>query len=108
MDPGVSVAVCVALLYETVAAIALPPGSRNSNVVASIDDEFIASLNVAVTVVLAATPVAPLAGVTAVTTGGVVSAPVVVVNDHDTFALIGLPGVSFTRGSTAPPLTVAV
>ena len=35
----------------------------------------IASLNVAVTFALAATPVAPLAGVTPVTVGAVVSAP---------------------------------
>jgi hypothetical protein len=72
--------------------------------VASIVATFIASLNVAVTVVAALTFVAPLAGVTAVTVGGVAST----VNDHVRLAANALPARSFTRGSVAPPFTVAV
>ena len=51
---------------------------RRTNVLVVIVDAFIASLNVAVTVVDVLTPVAPLAGVTLVTVGGVVSGPPVV------------------------------
>ena len=55
----------------------LLPGSRKTNVVVVMVDAFIGSLNVAVTGDTVVTPVAPLAGVTLVTVGGVVSgAPV--------------------------------
>ena len=67
----------------------------------------IASLNVAVTAVVVATPVAPLVGDTLVTVGGVVSG-VAVVKDQLKLLASALPAVSFTRGSVAPPFTVAV
>src|SRR5438034_6683084 len=82
-------------------------GLRNSNVDVLIVAESIASLNVAVTAVVVATPVAPLAGDTPVTVGGVVSG-VAVVNDHVKSLASALPAESFTRGSVAPPCTVAV
>src|SRR4051812_25293920 len=82
---------------------ALAP-SRRTNVVVLIVVASIAVLNVAVTVVVAAT-VEPLAGLTAVTVGAVV---LPLVNDHVRLAASALPATSFTRGSVAPPLTVAV
>ena len=59
---GVNVAVSVAAVYVTVAAITAFAGSRSSNVLAPTVAGSIASLNVAVTVVATATPVAPMAG----------------------------------------------
>jgi len=53
-------------------------------VLVEIVDAVIASLNVAVTVDAVVTPVVPFSGVTAVTVGGVVSAPPVVVNTTST------------------------
>jgi hypothetical protein len=61
-------------------------------------------LNVAVTGVAVATPVAPLAGVTELTVGGVAVAAVV--KDQEKAAAIGVPDVSFTPA--VPPPTVAV
>ena len=81
-------------------------GFRSSNVVVLIQAGSIASLNVAVTPVAVLTLVAPPAGVTAVTVGGVVSGTVV--NDQTKLAASALPATSFARGSVAPPLTVAV
>ena len=54
------------------------------------------SLNVAVTVVVVATPVAPDAGAVAVTVGGVVSvpAPAAVVKDQVVAVVMVLPAVS--------------
>jgi hypothetical protein len=91
----------------TVAATSALLGLRSSNDVLPIVVASIASLNTAVTAVVAATPVAPLVGVTLLTVGGVVSG-VVVVNDQVKLAASALPARSFTRGSVAPPLTVAV
>src|SRR5689334_8531084 len=71
-------------------------------------DALIASLKVAVTVVVALMPVAPLAGEIAVTVGGVVSPGAAVVNDQETLAASAFPATSLARGSVAPPLTVAV
>ena len=96
----------VTLSYVTVAVIRLLPGSRSSKVDVPIVDVSIASLNVAVTAVVIAIPVAPLAGDIAVTVGGVVS--VTVVNDHVELAASALDARSLTRGSVAPPFTVAV
>ena len=67
----------------------------------------IASVNVAVTVVVMLTPVAPLPGAVVVTVGGVVSGTTVV-NDHVEFAASAFPAKSLTRGSVVPPFTVAV
>ena len=82
-------------------------GFRSSNDDVVIVVASIASLNVAMTAVVAATPVAPLVGDTLVTVGGVVSG-VVVVNDQVKLVASALPAESFTRGSVAPPFTVAV
>jgi hypothetical protein len=76
--------------------------SRNTNELAPMLVASIASLNVAVTVVVLLTPVAPLAGVMAVTVGGVVSLETVV-NDQVRLAAMALPAASLT-----PVLTVAV
>jgi hypothetical protein len=65
---------------------------------------FIASLNVTVTAVVTATFVAPLAGLTLLTVGRVVSGTVV--KDHVKFAASGFPAASCTP--LAPPTTVAV
>jgi hypothetical protein len=54
---GVNVAVIP--LYVTAPATAVPPGPVTVKVEAVIEVEFIASLKVAVTVVLMTTPVAP-------------------------------------------------
>ena len=68
----------------------------------------IASENVAVGATEVATPVAPVAGVVAVTVGGVVSGgvPAAVVKVQVTFAASRLPATSLTP--PVPPLTVAV
>jgi len=75
---GVSVAEAAAELYETVAGTRALVASRNSKVFALMVPALIASLKVALTTVLALTPVAPFAGEVVVTVGGVVSGPVVV------------------------------
>jgi len=64
------------------------------------------SLKVAVTTLFVATPVAPAAGVVAVTVGGVVSTGAPVVNDHVLLEASTLPALSATP--PAPPRTVAV
>jgi hypothetical protein len=64
---GVNVAVVP--LYATVPATPAPPGSATVKVEVVIEAEFIAMVNVAVTVVLMRTPVAPWAGVTDATPG---------------------------------------
>jgi hypothetical protein len=84
------------------------PGARSSIVDVLIVVESIASLNVAVTVVFSAMPVAPLVGVTDATVGAEVSGPPIVVNDQDTFAASALPAESLARGSVVPPSTIAV
>ena len=73
-------------------------------VVAPIVDAVIASLNVTVTTLDRRTPVAPLAGVVPVTTGGVESDAVV--NDQTTSAASALFAASLMP--LAPPFTVAV
>ena len=73
---GSSVAVRVALSYVTVDAASAPVESRSSNVVPLMVAASIGSLKVAVTLLLALTPVALLAGDTVATTGGVVSGPI--------------------------------
>src|SRR5262249_6033699 len=70
---GVSVARRFAASYATVDVTAEPPGPVRSTVVVEIVDAIIASLNVAVTVVLGLIPVALLAGVVATAGGGAVS-----------------------------------
>ena len=76
---------------------------RNCTVLVVIVLAVIASLNVAVTFVLVETLVAPLAGLTLLTVGGVVS---IVVKDQVKFVANALPAASFTP--LAPPTTVAV
>ena len=66
------------------AATNAPEGSRNTKFAALMVVASMASLNVAVTVVVALTPVAALVGVMAVTVGGVVSAPAAVENTTST------------------------
>ena len=58
--------------------------SRSSKVLVLIVVALMASLNVAVTAVVALTPVAPPAGDVALTVGGVVSGPVLVVKTTST------------------------
>ena len=82
---GSRVAVRVAALQVTAAATSAPAGVRSSNVEVEMDAGSIASLKVAVTLAVTATPVAPAAGVVPVTVGGVVSpAPAVVSNTTST------------------------
>ena len=76
---------------------------RSWNVVLLIVDAFIASLKIAETVVLISAPVAPLAGVTDVIVGGIISA---VVNFHVKLLPKGFPATSFTPEE--PPVIVAV
>ena len=68
-----------------------------------IVDEFIASLNVTETVEVVPTFVAPFAGLTVLTTGGVVSGAAAVVNVDVKLAARALPATSFT-----PVVTVTV
>ncbi len=75
---------------------------RSSKVLAPIVAGSIASLKVAVTAAVVATPVAPSAGVVAVTVGGVVSVETVV-KLHTLGAASALPARSLT-----PTVTVAV
>ena len=81
---GCSVAVFVAVLYETTAGTTVLPGPVSLNVAPVIVATFTFSLKVAVTAVLTATPVAPGAGVRPVTVGAVVSAPMEVSNTTST------------------------
>jgi hypothetical protein len=74
---GVKVATEPPAVYVTVPATAVVPGPVSVNVDVVIVDAVIAWLNVAVTVVFKATPVAALSGVTAVTVGGTGAAAVV-------------------------------
>ena len=67
---GVNVAVCVELLYDTEPATAAPEPSFTVN---TIDDDDTASVNVADGATDVDTPVAPGAGVSAVTLGGPLS-----------------------------------
>jgi hypothetical protein len=64
--------------------------------VPSIDDWSIASLNVAVTIVLGQTPVAPLAGVTETTVGGGLHPLAAVLKLHTKLLARALPKVSRT------------
>ena len=102
---GVNVAVVVPALYVTAAGTRVLPASRNSKVEAVILAGLIASLKVAVTAVVNATPVAPLAGDRPVTVGGVTSAAAVL-KVQPASAAKALPAASLTP--LAPPLTVAV
>ena len=104
---GVNVAVVVPALYVTAAGTRVLPASRNSKVDPVTVVAFIASLKVAVTGVVGATPLAPLAGDRPVTVGGVTSAAAVVKVQPASTAR-ALPARSLTRGLTVPPLTVAV
>jgi hypothetical protein len=79
----------------------------SSIVLVEIVDAVIASLKVTVTAVVAATPVAPLAGLTDATVGGVVSAATVV-NVEVNVVARALPAASLTRGSVVPPRTLTV
>jgi hypothetical protein len=63
------VKVAISSLYATDPATAVPPGPAKVKVEVVIEAGFIAILNVAVTVVLMTTPVAPCAGVTDTTPG---------------------------------------
>src|SRR5204863_5003773 len=74
---GVSVAVVVAESYATLAATAVPSGFFSVQLVLVIVAESIPRENVAVGCAPVATPVAPLAGVVAVTAGGAGAAAVV-------------------------------
>jgi hypothetical protein len=96
---GVSVAVFVDEEYVTVPATE-PPPPVSVNVEVVIVVEFIASLKVAVTGEVIATPVEPDAGVTAVTVGGVAAT---VVNVHESLAASAVPAESVT-----PVVMVAV
>jgi hypothetical protein len=81
-------------------------GVLSSNVEELMVDAFIASLNLAVTLVVVVTPVAPLAGVAAVTVGGVVSAGAAVLNVQVTSDARALPALSLAPDE--PPLTLAL
>jgi len=81
---GCRTAVRVAAVYETVAGTSTFDGLRSSKVAVETVLAFTASLNVALTGVLATTPVAPFAGLTDDTVGGVVSGPTDVVNTRST------------------------
>ena len=93
---GVSVAVVVAASYETLAATA-PPGPASVNDVLVSVAGFIARENVADTAVPVDTPVAPSAGLFAVTVG----AGVCVVNDHETGDASATPSAAFTVAASA-------
>src|SRR5947199_157468 len=82
----------------------MPAEVRSSNVEAVRVAGSIASLKVAVGWMVETIPVAPSAGVTAVTVGGVTSAAAAVVNDQTRSADRAFPA----RSLTAPPLTRAV
>ena len=71
---GVSVAVNVDVLYETVAGTCAFDGSFSRTVAVVTEEARSASLNVAVTDAAGSTAVAPAAGVRPATVGGVVSA----------------------------------
>jgi hypothetical protein len=77
---GVSVAVFVAELYETLAARGLPPDGASVKVAPVTLDAFIGSLNDTVTVELTPTFGDSLAGDTVVTAGAVISGAAAVVN----------------------------
>ena len=95
----------VAALYETVAGTSALDGVRSSNVPVVTVVGSMSWSNVAVTGRAdRRRPVAPLAGVVPVTAGGGAE----VVNDQTTSAASALPAASFTRGSVAPPRSVAV
>src|SRR5439155_5806247 len=68
---GVSVDVGASPPATTDAATSVPDPSRSWNVLVLIDEKLIISLKVAVTTVVSGTPVAPDAGVTDCTVGGV-------------------------------------
>ena len=77
-----NVAVNEAASYVTVPAILVPALFLSVNVVPVTVALWTASLNVAVTDELTATPVAPASGAFVVTVGEIVSGCVAVVNDH--------------------------
>ena len=77
----------------------LPLEDLSTKLVVVMVEAWTAMLNVAVTVVLVATPVALAAGVALVTVGATAAA---VVNDQEVDPLMGSPAVSFA------PLTAAV
>jgi len=82
---GVKVAMSLAGSYVTVPVTVVPPVPATANVkvpAAKMLAGFIASLNVALTAALSATPVAPLAGLVSVIVGGVVSTPAPVIKLH--------------------------
>src|SRR2546425_3622757 len=83
---------------------AVVPLTTRVTLVVLIVEAVIASLNVAVTFVPTATPVAPLAGAVPVTVGGVVSAAAAVVKVQVLSRTSALPARSFTPGPS--PLTV--
>ena len=83
-DDGWSVAVRVAGSYVTTAGTIRLDGSRSWKVLDPIVAASIASLNVAVTFESMPTEVAPFAGETAVTVGGVVSGAMEVTNTRST------------------------
>ena len=85
------------------AVIKVLEGLRSWNVVLVMVDASIASLKIAETAVLRVVPVAPLAGVTDVIVGGIISA---VVNFHVKLLAKAFPATSFTPEE--PPLIVAV
>jgi hypothetical protein len=93
---GVKVAVVPAKV--TIPATGVAPGPVNVNVDALIEAGFIASLNVAETVVSTATPVAPFTGIVEMTVGGGA-----VVKVHTKFAASAAP-----VGSFAPVVIVAM
>src|SRR2546425_4099759 len=84
---------------------AVVPLTTRVTLVVLIVEAVIASLNVAVTFVPTATPVAPLAGAVPVTVGGVVSAAAAVVKVQVLSRTSALPARAFTPGPS--PLTVA-
>ena len=68
---------------------------------------FMFSLNVTVTVTLAATLIAPFVGLTEVTVGLVVSDELLVLNVDVNVVASALPATSLTRGSVVPPKTLS-
>ena len=91
-------------LSVTTALTSAPAASRNSKVLPLTVAGSTASLKVTVMLAVRETPVAPLAGEVDETVGAVVSTEKL----HTRSAAKALPARSFTRGSVAPPRTLAV
>lgn len=100
---GVKVATFPVPAYATVPGTAVVPGPVRVKVLPVMVRGSIASLKIAATCVLIATPVAPQLGLVEITVGAVVSGARAVVKPHEKLATIALPAKSLT-----PVVTVTV